>query len=517
MALRVLPRAALLLSLLLLPHRSAASDLWSVQIDNSPAPSPQDGPPLSRNASRDPSLLKYQILGIAGGYIFFVLFLGSLILTVGRRLRHAAQSSHGTLSMEMVKPSRWMGDPSPIAKSISSFSRRETTPKMHSRAPTQASFDYNVIQSDKDQRDQAMERLYGAVFDQNTKSPKSITSIEEKEAIRTSTTPYTHTRNLSSSSTSFSQRDPPPRLNSKSPQPVKSTTPPSAHAPNGVVEAVYTPYAPMPNDVAAPMLSGGHQPMTSPITYRSNPVSPASTRSKKTRSVRKLTISAPMPKHAYDNDEALTPLSPRNYDPGSPPLAPSRDRPVTPIEDLDDATDEDIIDTYGYEGLDHPRPLPQTGPSRRSQTPMSPKEEIMRGLPHGSPRSAGASTNPLPFRAIAPPTSGATSSVPHRTGNKTVGPTSPPPTKTTMLSPLRENFTALGFTGLNTASALSPYAAGLATPYSPYMPFSPVTPVTPHLTSRAERRQNQRDEGRRVANADEDLVRNDKEMWGDAW
>ncbi|KAK4968146.1 hypothetical protein LTR66_011853, partial [Elasticomyces elasticus] len=76
-------------------------------------------------------------------------------------------------------------------------------------------------------------------------------------------------------------------------------------------------------------------------------------------------------------------------------------------------------------------------------------------------------------------------------------------TKTTLLSPRRDVF----LTGPRT---------GMAIPYSPYMPFTPVTPVTPHLVGRHERKAREREAGRGVI-TEEDAVRDDKEMWGDAY
>ncbi|KAG9708025.1 hypothetical protein KCU73_g17572, partial [Aureobasidium melanogenum] len=63
---------------------------------------------------------------------------------------------------------------------------------------------------------------------------------------------------------------------------------------------------------------------------------------------------------------------------------------------------------------------------------------------------------------------------------------------------------------------LSAPRTGMTTPYSPYMPFTPVTPVTPHLTSRAERRQRERDQGRRAPVA-QDQVIDEEEMWGSGY
>jgi len=46
------------------------------------------------------------------------------------------------------------------------------------------------------------------------------------------------------------------------------------------------------------------------------------------------------------------------------------------------------------------------------------------------------------------------------------------------------------------------------------MPFTPITPVTPHLVSRAERLQRRR---REAAVEEEDAVKSEGELWGDAY
>jgi len=55
------------------------------------------------------------------------------------------------------------------------------------------------------------------------------------------------------------------------------------------------------------------------------------------------------------------------------------------------------------------------------------------------------------------------------------------------------------------------------TPYSPYMPFTPLTPMTPsRLVTREERKQKEREEGRRVVTV-EDRVEEESEVWGDGY
>lgn len=60
-----------------------------------------------------------------------------------------------------------------------------------------------------------------------------------------------------------------------------------------------------------------------------------------------------------------------------------------------------------------------------------------------------------------------------------------------------------------------PMHTGQATPYSPYMPFTPLTPVTPRLLSRAERKHKYKEErANRRAITEEDIVADDEELWG---
>jgi len=77
------------------------------------------------------------------------------------------------------------------------------------------------------------------------------------------------------------------------------------------------------------------------------------------------------------------------------------------------------------------------------------------------------------------------------------------PTRVTFLSPRRDAFNP----------AATP-RTGAFVPYTPYMPFTPITPVTPHLVGRAERLQRRR---REAAVEEEDAVKSEGELWGDAY
>jgi hypothetical protein len=62
-----------------------------LNIDWDPAPSPEDGPPLSAGALRDKSLLPAEIGGILGAYVFVVCIVGIALLLLGRKLRMSVQ------------------------------------------------------------------------------------------------------------------------------------------------------------------------------------------------------------------------------------------------------------------------------------------------------------------------------------------------------------------------------------------------------------------------------------------
>lgn len=511
--------------------------------DYSPAPTnASQRPPIAKYANADPHLLPFQILGIVGGYVLFTLFVFTCLFTFGRRLRRSAESSASTLAMEMVNRSR----PSPTTKHSSNFSKwaKGTSVTTTPVAPGIAAFDDKIIQDHKARQEADMARIYNTVMDLDTKSPMTVSVKEEDLG---SSPSLGHSRNFSSSTRSFSQRRP-PQLGRESTDtlPISPDQQPVPHSfldGNGAGHAGVVsshPYAGRsgtgmvdPSQLAASPRSlqsfeyppgPSRQPSDASSRSRSTVASrnpERASRAKSARSVRNLTISAPVPVNRYPNDsaaddEARTPLSPRNYGVPMPPPTPPGPRPITPIQD--DFEDDDAAthaDVYGQ--LSPPLPLPQAAPQRAQ--PYVTHDTQRPPMPY-----AEASASTLPLRAYGANSVGASST--------TVGgaapsgpslPASPNATKTTYLSPRRERFDAHGFVGMapmtgGLKSAMTPGGGRVPmTPLSPYMPFTPVTPMTPRLVGREERKQRRREEGRRVANAEEDLVRDEKDMWGSSW
>ncbi|EGS19637.1 uncharacterized protein CTHT_0041160 [Thermochaetoides thermophila DSM 1495] len=68
-------------------RRSPNLDLPPLILDYSPAPPPEEGPPLSRNAIRDPAYLPAQIGGIVGAYAFSLLLVACLLLALSKSRR----------------------------------------------------------------------------------------------------------------------------------------------------------------------------------------------------------------------------------------------------------------------------------------------------------------------------------------------------------------------------------------------------------------------------------------------
>ncbi|KZF24874.1 hypothetical protein L228DRAFT_57675 [Xylona heveae TC161] len=134
------------------------------------------------------------------------------------------------------------------------------------------------------------------------------------------------------------------------------------------------------------------------------------------------------------------------------------------------------------------------------------------------PRPPQALRPSQPSTTRAPPASSATNPTFHLPLRSTSS-TDTWTTKTTVVEstrPLPGAFHPLGAgartPGIGANGLLSPNGGVPATPYSPYMPFTPLTPVTPRLVTRAERKQRQREGGRKVAFA-EDQVRDERDIW----
>jgi len=464
MLLGALPPA--LASLLLVASSASAAPYNFLDNYRDPAPSAQDGPPAAYHAIRNKDVLPYEICGIVGGYVLTVLVWGLLLLTVGRRMRRKALDPPMQLELELqgkpIRPTlKTPGLASPPLSARSFFRRfkkngsSDSTPQSP-EVTSPTSFDQKVVDAHRDQNQADMERLYAAVMDFDAQKHASKVSVEEPEPAPS----QVERRRPSAISVNHPQDNDNDNNNSPA-SPVKAIYPP------GYSDRPAT--APLPHD----RLRAGQQAPPSPrsILSKRSQVGNPSTGSKNARfNLKNLRISGPITKYPGDtDDEARTPLSPRFYAPGAPPSPPTQtNSPSSPYHD---------------EEMDQVQPLPLAAPQRSnpgltlSQAPSS----------QSKPR---ANTNQsLPLRSFAEPLAS-------------------PGIQTTVLD-RRVDKLSLG----------TPKTGVPFTPYSPYMPFTPVTPVTPHLTTRRDRKMEQKLaklEGRRRQAANE-LVQTPKEIFGDAW
>ncbi|KAK5132726.1 hypothetical protein LTR08_008692 [Meristemomyces frigidus] len=577
-----------------IPPISALTDLWAVHIDNGPAPSPEDGPPFSAHATRDRALLPYQIAGVVGSYVATVVVVGTLLLTVGRKLRRRAQDM-AARPTEMVKPMGRAFDPSPISPLSSSgrswYSPRKLRSKKSASGSVRSgvsnlvspglasvvSFDANVIESDRQQRQEEMERLYAAVVAQDErKSQTAIITTSEVPVAAPPTSPPRYSarrapprlvtdapalRHLQVNSGQWSPRSPTtPKSPVRAIYPPDSPMPPMPSSPAGPIRAEYptTPLSPHFADQLPPRTSD-LRPVRDTRTssygssrsFASTSTTVAGTGRKARKSLRHLKIGAPIQSAGDDNsDGARTPLSPRFYtDPGIPPEPPtartldSQYAPTTPGAASTRSFGQYAAPNtpggastrswrYGEtddEQMDEVRDLPLAHPNRASayvyNDPAQGVTDLASSRPADpiAPTTAAASNpnRPLPLRQLAQQQQ----EHQHQHHQQHPHPTFPlspthwphphPHHQPHLLSPPPVKTT---FLSSRAHERLGGPRTGLATPYSPYMPFTPLTPVTPHLLGRAERRQRMREERRgRGAIVEEEAVRGEGEIWGDGY
>jgi hypothetical protein len=129
--------------------------------------------------------------------------------------------------------------------------------------------------------------------------------------------------------------------------------------------------------------------------------------------------------------------------------------------------------------------------------PMAPRAPPASAIGHGLPPSGRARPPaPLNLTTASPYAQSSQNSLPFREAYPLQ---SAPATKTTILERPTKNRTGP--------------ITGVPTPYSAYMPFTPVTPFTPGRTvNKRQRKREEKEHGLRALNED-DLVKDDTDMW----
>ncbi|KAL4778958.1 hypothetical protein BJX76DRAFT_342143 [Aspergillus varians] len=424
-----------------------------------------DNPPL------DEPLLAVQIGGIVGAYVIFVAIVLTLLLVVGRRLRRTVQASNFTLQVEMMKPKAPIAapsagnniDPSPITPSnklpgFRSWSSLAKGPQSHSRSNNGSvtTVDHDsVVAADRRRAQDQMEMLYAAVMAQDERRAAASTSP-------VSPTDDVSLKDLSPRSPASYQSANPfsdyaPRV--PEPQPQHYQQPFSAPAPAPAPAAAIAAAAPQP-----PASPGGRS-TTSRLSRISNLSLFHSSRE-----------APPSPSQPQSANKIRSPRFPLRKLPISSPLA--SPAPIPP------AFDQVPLSPRFYNPTPPPAPPTITRSSTNTTTSQDRRNPIppRLNLEAASPGGPGNSSSSLPFREAYPQLLSA------------------PPTKTTILE--------------RPEKQLNGPRTGLPTPYSPYMPFTPLTPLTPsRIVTKKQRKRQGRENGLRALN-EEDVVRDENEMWG---
>jgi len=475
-----------------------------------PTPSPEDGPPLSAGALRNPAYLPAQIGGIVGAYAVSLVIVASILLLLAKTRRDHLAAGEEDLEDEYpfefafpqgLNPGDKAGfypypeQPQTPKSPIKNFSYpTPTTPSVdqgqspyssHNQGPNPYTFsgsystystsslgastlgvnylvDQRVVAADREMAQQQLEEMYKYVM--------------EHEAAKEAGTPI----------------EGPPAPLAKS----------AANAP-----------APKPGILKRGKGKPANLDLSNGEPERQSRTSSilSAFKSPRKKNTKGITISSPIMTpmsgtFPRENGEEMNVIPPRHYAPASPPPVPVDQQPymragrypgpVSPITPPDmspestQSIDERIGAQFGHYRIDSQAPTevdPVSATSERSTTPLV-------GLP-SSPKPSSTRFPSLP----SSPKPGSTFPTSPRPGASFSRPNPPSAVRTGGTLPLRAYEPALSSPSLQTTKQTTferaPLSPGMRTPwtgapapYSPYQPFSPVVPVTPSLVTRADRK-----------------------------
>ncbi|TVY34277.1 hypothetical protein LOCC1_G008295 [Lachnellula occidentalis] len=476
---------------------------YPLNIDWGPAPSPENGPPLSAGASRDKSLLPAQIGAIVGSYLVCVCIVGCALILIGRRLRQQIQYTPKVLDIEMIQPYAIDITPvSPGAKtpngtrnfSWPSPEKTDRNPYVFpstNRSPitppgiADPFVDTKILDADRDMLQRDLEDIYAHVMEHEEAKaagidPREMPPPRPLQGVGPTPTASPQRNNLSSKKIEKAR---PANINIDETKSIRSRT-------SSIMSALKSPRKKSVKSIE----------ISSPI------LTPAS---------------STFPKHVH-NASDLEPLAPRYYSPPPPPPIPkdqvpythsrnnSNISPTSPTrsiaQQLSEAPQSQQHQPYSSQASTYSTNRGDisaiSAKTTNSQTPLytprapraPPQLQIHPVAPHpkpfsSNPPSTNSSTRALPFRAFEPPL--ASPSFVAQT------------TKTTVLERTK------GPTGPQTGGLKTPWSAG-AVPYSPYQPFSPMIPITPRLVTKEDRKAAKKAEGRGPVR---ELIKSGDELW----
>lgn len=459
--------------LLVFPVHARPHSIWDVNIDNDPAPPPDLGAPISAGALRDKSKLKYEIIGIVGAYVVWLLVTFVLLFLVGKKLRRKIQSSNRTLSMEiMSKPAILAYQPNMSAEaplkspgkmaSLRSWANGKSHAHKPSNVSVTSTIDEKILQADKAKNMDEMAKLYAAVIQHDEeKGQRARSSGQTSPRSPTYPTQY--------------NVPPTPRSIGLPPTPRSIGLPPTPRSPyyRPDINGPASPRSPrypqefqhLRQQQEAEAQSEAFSQPTSPRL--SHPMAPTPVEDPRTAS-------------QASSRKKVSPLSFISGGKRRPSNISIRGKPISqPLGSAALTESSYIEETENLPRVYTPGPAPPT-PGQKSAVTITQED---RGT-STSITTASNSSNSLPFRQFY---------------NETI--MSAPPTKTTFVG-VRES--VLG---------VHPKTGVPNVPYSPYTPFTPMTPVTPRtLMTKKEMKKNRKKEGLKVLSED-DMVLSDEDMW----
>lgn len=483
------PRSSLLFASLVLlwpffNHASAAPSVVErrdnnpLGIDWGPAPPPEDGPPLSAGALRDPAYLPAQIGGIVGSYALSLVLVATVLLVLSKKRREALTAGDDEIDFVERKPQPRVsyipvGSPRSIPRSpVRNFSYPSPdkaefhpyvfpSPTSTTTAPgIDRSVDQRVVAADRDMAQQQLEDIYKHVMEQEEAKANGI-KLEGTPAPTGSLRASTSDK---SSTLSKKERNKPAELK----------------------------------------LGDGSK--SEKTQSRASSILSA-LRSPRKKGVKGISISSPIMTpmsgtFPRQESQEMNTIPPRHYTPAAPPPVPTNQvpfgtgrnpsgAPLTP--ELSPESTQSIDERIGSQ-------LPQTrdGHSRKTSNAATVEEPSSATTNSSQAQLVGLPTSPKPgvtrFPSLpASPKPGATfqradppSAV--RTGGtlplRAYEPAMASPSATSQQTK-QTVFERLG--PLSPMSARTPYT-GAAVPYSPYQPYTPCVPITPSLVTKADRK-----------------------------
>ncbi|KAG9243200.1 hypothetical protein BJ878DRAFT_130320 [Calycina marina] len=462
-------------------------------IDWDPAPSPEDGPPLSAGASRDTKHLRIEISGIVGAYLLCVLFTSIGIAIVRKKRKRNLKAGFSDIEMTQPRPlsinTQFFGELSPGLKSPSRNFSRPSWPAQEKDLPTP-----NVFPGTATSADRSPQEAYSPRTPASIEHPNVDTRVVERDQHmlqRDLEDIYAHVmkqEEAKAAGVAVEKLPPPPFLQAAGPVPSASQR---GNSPQKLDKR-------RPSNIET----------AGKGTSRSSSLLSAILSPRKSRKMR---ISSPMGSPTTGRWQAETsgdenePLTPRYNNIPPPPPVPQDQvayvhtrkssntiSPASPTRSI-----AQQLNTYGP---DSTSTFHRNNPSRASVTSSQPEPGSVVSASSGIVpfASAGVASNAprqLPFRSFEP----ALTSPRYESFQQA--------TKTTVLERMGKS------NGPRTGGLATPWSAG-AVPYSPYQPFSPMIPVTPTLVTREERKRREKMERKsKLPATANDLVKSEEDLW----